>query len=127
MRAEQTKQTPTSRTQQREEKKLPRRNIWHDDEEMRWAVRNWAVRIGVKTPQVRFQAMEKQWATMTTTGWMTLSPELLSLPKDLGEFVIVHELVHLLAPTHGKIFKLFMYTYLPDWEEKEKQLQMYIR
>jgi hypothetical protein len=41
----------------------------------------------------------------------------------LAEFVIVHELVHLLVPNHGKVFKCFMYAYLPDWEEREQQLQ----
>jgi predicted metal-dependent hydrolase len=30
---------------------------------------------------------------------------LLTLPRDLGEFVIVYELVHLLAPNHGRAFK----------------------
>jgi predicted metal-dependent hydrolase len=35
----------------------------------------------------------------------------------------VHELVHLLAPNHGKVFKSFMHAYLPDWEMREKQLQ----
>lgn len=98
-------------------------NRWHDDEEIRWAVRQWAVRIGVKTPQVRFRAMKAQWATMSSAGWMTLSPELLAMPRDLGEFVIVHELVHLLVPNHGKVFKLLLDAYLPDWEEKERQLQ----
>jgi predicted metal-dependent hydrolase len=37
--------------------------------------------------------------------------------------VIVHELVHLLAPNHGKVFKSFMYAYLPDWEERERLLK----
>jgi predicted metal-dependent hydrolase len=37
--------------------------------------------------------------------------------------VIVHELVHLLAPNHGKVFKSFLYAYLPDWEERERQLR----
>jgi predicted metal-dependent hydrolase len=41
----------------------------------------------------------------------------------LGEFVIVHELVHLLAPNHGKVFKSFMSAYLPDWQEREKELR----
>jgi hypothetical protein len=40
----------------------------------------------------------------------------------LAEFVIVHELVHLLVPNHGKVFKSFMYAYLPDWEKREQQL-----
>ena len=52
-----------------------------------------------------------------------LSTDLLDLPEALGEFVIVHELVHLLAPNHGRLFKSFMYAYLPDWEERQHYLQ----
>jgi predicted metal-dependent hydrolase len=47
------------------------------------------------------------------------------VPKHLGEFVIVHELVHLLAPNHGKVFKSFMLAYLPDWEERELRLNTF--
>ncbi len=63
--------------------------------------------------------------TITPSGWLTLDPLLLTIPKNLGEFVIVHELVHQLAPNHGKVFKLFMHAYLPDWEEREQKLQVY--
>jgi predicted metal-dependent hydrolase len=35
----------------------------------------------------------------------------------------VHELVHLLAPNHGKVFKSFMLAYLPDWEKREERLK----
>lgn len=52
-----------------------------------------------------------------------LNTELIELPKDLGEFVIVHELVHLLAPNHGRVFKSFMHAYLPDWESREQRLR----
>ncbi|MEW5861339.1 MAG: YgjP-like metallopeptidase domain-containing protein [Cyanobacteriota bacterium] len=31
--------------------------------------------------------------------------------------------MHLLVPNHKKVFKNFMYAYLPDWEEREQQLQ----
>lgn len=103
----------------------PRPDRWYDDEEMRWAIRQWATRIGVKEPRVRFQMLEKQWGTMTPSGWLALDPALLRMPKDLGEYVIVHELVHLLAPNHGRIFKLFLHAYLPDWEEREQRLQTY--
>lgn len=99
-------------------------NRWHDDEEIRWTVRQWAVRLGVKAPQVRFQSMKTKWAAISG-GWMTLDADLLGIPKDLGEFVIVHELVHQLVPNHGKVFKLFLDAYIPDWEEKERQLQAY--
>ena len=55
--------------------------------------------------------------------WLTLDPMLLTMPKDLGEFVIVLELIHLLVPKHGRLFKLFMHAYLPDWEERERRLR----
>jgi predicted metal-dependent hydrolase len=96
---------------------------WYDDEEMRWTVSQWATRIGVKEPRVRFQMLEKQWGTITPSGWLSLDPALLSMSKELGEYVIVHELVHLLAPNHGRVFKLFLHAYLPDWEERESKLQ----
>jgi hypothetical protein len=67
--------------------------------------------------------MKTKWASMSTTGRLTLNTDLLTLPQELAEFVIVHELVHLLVPNHGKVFKSFMYAYLPDWEEREQQLQ----
>lgn len=62
---------------------------------------------------------------LMTTGRnnLTLSRALLALPRDLGEYVIVHELVHMLAPNHGKVFKSFMLAYLPDWQEPEERLQ----
>lgn len=97
---------------------------WHDADDLRWAVRNWAARIGVKPARVQIRPLQTKWASISTNGSMTLDLDLLSLPKELGEFVIVHELVHLLVPNHGKVFKSFMYAYLPDWETREKQLQM---
>lgn len=97
-------------------------NRWYDAEEMRWAVRAWATRIGVRVTRVQLRPMKSKWASMSTTGNLNLSTDLIDLPKDLGEFVIVHELVHLLSHGHGKVFKSFMHAYMPDWEEKEKQL-----
>jgi predicted metal-dependent hydrolase len=81
-----------------------------------WAVRHWAARIGVKSPQVYMRHMRTKWASISTVGRLTLNVELMDLPRELGEFVIVHELIHMLAPNHGKVFKSFMYAYLPDWE-----------
>jgi predicted metal-dependent hydrolase len=97
---------------------------WHDADDLRWAVRNWATRIGVKPARIQIRPMRTKWASMSATCRITLDSGLLTLPKELGEFVIVHELVHLLAPNHGKVFKSFMHAYLPDWEAREKQLQM---
>jgi predicted metal-dependent hydrolase len=98
-------------------------NRWQDGEEIRWAVRHWAARIGVKAPQVHLREMRRKWASISGIGRLTLNTELIDLPKELCEFVIVHELVHRLAPNHGKVFKSFMQAYLPDWEEREVRLR----
>jgi predicted metal-dependent hydrolase len=96
---------------------------WHDADDLRWAVHKWAARMGVKVSQVHLRRMHSKWASMSTLGRLTLSMDLVGMPRDLGEFVIVHELVHLIAPNHGKVFKSFMHVYFPDWEEREKRLR----
>jgi predicted metal-dependent hydrolase len=100
---------------------------WHDAEELKWAARHWAVRMSVKMPQIHVRRMRSKWASMSTGGRLTLNADLIALPKDLGDYVIVHELVHLLAPSHGKLFKSFMFAYMPDWEERERVLRLHGR
>jgi predicted metal-dependent hydrolase len=104
----------------RKQKSSPAR--WQDVDELRWAVQHWVTRIGIKSVQVYVRPMKRKWASMSSSGRMTLDASLLKLPKELGEFVIVHELVHRLAPNHGKVFKSFMLAYLPDWEVREERL-----
>ncbi len=96
---------------------------WHDAEEMKWAARQWAARVGVKLPQIQIRKMSQKWASMSTSGRLTLNAELLELPRDIGEFVIVHEVLHLIAPSHGKVFKSFLYAYLPNWHDLERRLR----
>ena len=95
---------------------------WTNSGNLKGAVWGWAERMGVTVREVHLRDMRKKWASISTTGRLTLSTELLDLPAALGEFVIVHELVHLLAPNHGRLFRSFMHAYLPDWEERQRDL-----
>ena len=95
---------------------------WHAASELRWGARHWAARIGVRLAQVHVRPMRTKWASISTRGRLTLDAGLVALPRDLGELVIVHELVHLLAPNHSKLFKSFMTAYLPDWEDRHARL-----
>ncbi|MFN7947019.1 MAG: M48 family metallopeptidase [Blastocatellia bacterium] len=112
------KTSPASRATERAAPELK----WQDADELRWAVRHWATKIGVQVHQVHIRQMKRKWASISTAGRLTLDAGLLRLPKRLGEFVIIHELIHLLAPNHGRVFKSFLLAYLPDWEERERQL-----
>lgn len=101
------------------------RNAWRSADDLKALAYAWAERINITLRQVSVRKMRRKWASISTAGRLTLSTDLLQIPKELGEFVIVHELVHLLVPNHGKVFKSFMLAYLPDWEEKERLLQQY--
>lgn len=96
---------------------------WYDANDLRWAVRQWAARIGVRVKRIQVRALRSKWASMSSAGTLTLSTDLLQIPVELGEYVIVHELVHLLAPNHGKVFKSFMLAYMPDWETRADLLR----
>lgn len=98
-------------------------NVYYDSLGLKDAVRKWADHIGVEVREVHLREMHRKWASISTNGRLTLSTELLNLPETLAEFVIVHELVHLLVPNHGKLFKGYMSAYMPDWEERQKCLK----
>lgn len=83
---------------------------------LRAEAREWAKRIKVSPRRIQVQAMRSKWASCSTKGTITLSRDLRHEPRPFREVVIVHELVHLLVPNHGRVFKALMKAYLPEWE-----------
>ncbi len=98
-------------------------SVWNDSDDLKRAVRQWADRIGVQVREIHLRDMRRKWASISTSGRLTLNTDLIDLPIALGEVVIVHELVHLLVPNHGKLFKSYMSAYVPDWEDRQRDLQ----
>lgn len=88
---------------------------------MREEIRQWAERIGVKPNRVQIQRMTRKWASCSETGRICFSTDLLDETPDLREVVIVHELLHLQVPNHGKLFKSLMNAYLPGWEARVQE------
>ena len=50
---------------------------------------------------------------------MTLAADLEDQDKDFQDFVIVHELLHLRVPNHGRLYKALMAAYVPDWKRHD--------
>jgi predicted metal-dependent hydrolase len=90
-------------------------------ESVRGEVRRWAAKIGVVPKRVQIQRMTRKWASCSTSGRIYLSRDLLRESKAFREIVIVHELLHLSVPNHGKLFKSLMNAYLPNWEERARR------
>ncbi|MBN2392550.1 MAG: M48 family metallopeptidase [Anaerolineae bacterium] len=85
-------------------------------------VETWANRIGVTVHRVQIRTMRTKWASCSSRGTLTLNRDLLTLPHELVDYVVCHELVHRKIPEHGKGWQALMGIYLPDWRERERRL-----
>ena len=83
----------------------------------------WEVRIGVKIARVTLRKMKTRWGSCSVKPrTIRLNTELVKWPPDCLEYVVVHELVHLLEPSHNARFKALMDRYLPGWRVTRKSL-----
>ncbi len=67
--------------------------------------------------------MRNKWASCSTRRRLTFDESLLGLPGDLQDYVIVHELLHVNVPNHGKLWKSLTRAHLGDYEILESRLQ----
>jgi predicted metal-dependent hydrolase len=72
----------------------------------------WARRIGVEPKEVHLRPMKRKWASCSSNGRLTFNTHLLKEPASFRREVIVHELLHLKIPNHGKVFKALLRGYL---------------
>lgn len=75
-------------------------------------VRAWAERIGVEVKELHIRAMKRKWASCSTSGRLTFSEDLLRQSAEVRRQAIVHELLHLKVPNHGKLFRALLKAYL---------------
>ena len=62
------------------------------------------------------------WLQSVGAGNIRLNTELVKKPKDLLEYVVVHEVLHLIEPTHSEHFMALQSTYYPTWREARAEL-----
>jgi len=67
--------------------------------------------------------MRNKWASCSTAGNLHFDAGLLSLDRELGDYVIVHELLHFSVPNHGKLWKSLMHAHVGDYVRLEKRLR----
>jgi predicted metal-dependent hydrolase len=67
--------------------------------------------------------MRTKWASCSTAGRLQFSTDLLDLDREVGDYVIVHELLHFSVPNHGKLWKSLMRAHLGNYEKWEGKLR----
>jgi predicted metal-dependent hydrolase len=63
--------------------------------------------------------MTRKWGSCSTAGVITLAFDLARQDRAFQDYVIVHELLHLKVPNHGKVFRALMSLHLPGWRRQE--------
>jgi hypothetical protein len=87
-------------------------------------VARWSARMGVQVNKVFVQQMKTRWGSCAyRTGHIRLNSELAKYRPHLLEYVVVHELVHLLEPSHNQRFYALMTQFWPSWRADREELK----
>ncbi len=70
--------------------------------------------------------MRSQWGSCSVSGRLSLNTHLIKTPKSLLEYVILHELCHIKHHNHGKQFHALVTKYMPDWQQRSRELEKYL-
>ncbi len=90
-------------------------------------IAKWEKVIGVKINDWGVKKMKTRWGTCNTQAkriWLNL--ELIKKPHHCLEYVVIHELVHLLEANHGDRFKAYLTQFMPEWRTYQKHLSLNI-
>jgi predicted metal-dependent hydrolase len=80
-------------------------------------------RYKVQQPMLSIRLMSKRWGSCTPSGKIILNTNLIKAPKGSIEYVIVHELAHLVYYSHTKQFYDLLNKLLPDWKKWKDRLE----
>jgi predicted metal-dependent hydrolase len=86
-------------------------------------IRRWEPKLGVEVSGYFLQRMKTKWGGCNHRArTIRLNTELVKKPKDLLEYVVVHEMLHLIESTHSERFLTLMSKHYPAWREARAEL-----
>lgn len=86
-------------------------------------IARWEHKLGVKVTGYYLQRMKTKWGSCNhEAGNIRLNTELVKKPKDLLEYIVVHEMAHLIEPTHSERFIHLLDLHYPSWREARDEL-----
>jgi predicted metal-dependent hydrolase len=78
-------------------------------------------------PAFALKRMKNRWGSVGENGVIYLNPELVTAPRACIDYVVTHELCHLLVPDHSQKFFSLMEKVMPDWEHWKQRLELSTR
>lgn len=81
-------------------------------EEFKEEVMDLAREVRLEPKEIHIRKMSKKWASCSSKGRLTFDPSILDLSDGERAEIVLHELIHLRYPNHGKMFNLILNTHL---------------
>jgi predicted metal-dependent hydrolase len=69
------------------------------------------------------RSMPRRWGSFSRTGRILLNPDLIRAPVACIDYVITHEMIHLIHPNHGLDFYDLLETLMPGWRTRKQRLE----
>jgi hypothetical protein len=79
-----------------------------------------------KQPRIQVKILKKRWGSLSPGGILTLNLELIKAPKECINYVITHELSHLIYPNHNKAFYQLLEEQIPNWKKIKQKLEIFM-
>ena len=79
--------------------------------------------MGLEYSELKFRKMRRRWGSCSSKRVITLNSELIKVKKELIDYVLVHELAHLVHMNHSKKFHSLVDLYIDESQKKRKELK----
>ncbi len=86
-------------------------------------IHTFAERSGRRPSAIRFVRVKSYWGQCASDGMIKFNTELMRAPRECIEYIVVHELCHLVHHNHSPRFHQLVGSYMPDWKERKRLLE----
>jgi len=102
-------------------------NNWYRDkadEHFQKILKRYQTIVQLEVTNVRVREMRTRWGSCNPAkSFINLNSELIKKPRYCIEYVIFHELAHLIYPNHSREFYNYLTLHMPDWKKRKSKLE----
>jgi predicted metal-dependent hydrolase len=84
---------------------------------------HYCARLNIRVPTIRLSDAKTRWGACHPAGRVHLHWKLVQMPPMIVDYVVVHELAHLIEPNHSRRFWRWVASVLPDYRERRRLLR----
>ncbi len=89
--------------------------------------KKWAKTVGVAPEHISFRYSKNRWGSCSSTNRISFNYHLVKLSSSLIEYVVIHELAHIIFQNHSKDFWKLVQKHLSDYKAKEEKIRVFER